>query len=71
MVRQHQNYFPRRYQEGLGGLSKDTDMASHYASLSAAKASEEFHKVGAQPIMESDRITDATELVVGFFFNSK
>ena len=53
-----------RYQNGLGDLTADIDVASHYASLAAAQSSDEFHKVGAQPIVESDRITDATELVV-------
>lgn len=53
-----------RYQEGRGGLGVDVDVAAHYASLAAASSSEEYHRVGGQPIVESDRITDATELVV-------
>jgi SEL1 protein len=59
-------YFTRvypRYQNGIG-LLQDTETAAQYAQRAVAVAAEEFHRVGGQPVMEGDRITDDTEKVV-------
>jgi hypothetical protein len=60
-----------RYQEGYGGLRVDAEVAGHYALLAARFSSVEFHRVGAQPIVESDRITDATEPVVRYSYTRR
>lgn len=49
-----------RYHLGIG-LSQDLETASQYAIRAASVSSEAFHRVGGQPIMESDRIDDNTE----------
>ena len=49
-----------RYHQGLGVI-KDTETACYYGALAAAVSSTEFSRVGGQPILESDRITDSTE----------
>jgi hypothetical protein len=49
-----------RYQHGIG-LPRDMETAAQYAVRAASVSSEAFHRVGGQPIMESDRIDDNTE----------
>jgi SEL1 protein len=55
--------FLYRYQNGIGVL-RDPETAAQYAQRAVAVAAEEYHRVGGQPVMESDRITDDTEKVV-------
>ena len=49
-----------RYQHGLGVI-KDVEIAAQYARRASVVSADNFHRVGAQPILESDRINDDTE----------
>ena len=49
-----------RYSNGIG-LIRDPETAAQYGVLASTFSSECFHKKGAQPIVESDRIDDFTE----------
>ena len=40
---------------------QDTETAAQYALRAAVVASEAFHRVGGQPILEGDRLDDNTE----------
>lgn len=48
-----------RYKNGLG-VKADEETAAAYLRYPAALTAQEFHRVGAQAIVESDRIDDAT-----------
>lgn len=52
-----------RYQHGIG-LIQDDETAAHYALLAAAVASEGYHRLGGQPVLQSDRVDDRTERTV-------
>jgi len=45
-----------RYEHGIGGIEKDIETAVQYCILPVRKANEAYHTVGAQPIVEADRI---------------
>ena len=49
-----------RYQHGIGVI-QDLETAAVYASRAAKIAAVEFHKVGNQPIVEADLLTDDSE----------
>lgn len=53
-----------RYQLGLDGVTKDVEMAALYSKMAADISSDEFHKSGGQPIVESDRLDDNSEVQV-------
>jgi hypothetical protein len=53
-----------RYQHGLGGLEPNLDVSAFYSKVAAITSSDEYFKVGGQPVMENDRINDDTELTV-------
>lgn len=54
-----------RYEHGLGGVIVDIEMAAQYSLYPADVASNVFHTIGAQPVVETDRIDDNTEADVG------
>ena len=45
-------------------VNKCDETALYYAKIASRISVTEYHKLGAQPIMESDRITDTTEMKV-------
>lgn len=49
-----------RYRFGLSGLVQDIEAAAHYSLLPVALANQEYHRIGAQPIVQADRINDIT-----------
>jgi hypothetical protein len=42
----------RRYENELGGLGKDVETAAIYASFSSIVASDAYHTIGGQPVLE-------------------
>jgi hypothetical protein len=50
-----------RYEHGIGGVISDIETAAQYSLLPADVASNAYHTVGAQPVVEADRIDDNTE----------
>lgn len=40
------------------------EVSAFYSKIAAITASNEYFKVGGQPVMENDRINDDTELTV-------
>jgi hypothetical protein len=54
-----------RYHKGVG-VSMNMETAAQYGVLSSEQSSNEFHRVGGQPVMESDRINDLTERTVRY-----
>ena len=49
----------QRYRYAQGGLQRaDSETAAQYLVLPAQRAADEFHRVGAQPLVEADRIDD-------------
>jgi hypothetical protein len=47
-------------------VNQDIETAAMYGLKAAAFAHESYHKIGAQPVLESDRIDDLTEAHVRF-----
>lgn len=62
-VNDAQPILTQRYHMGLG-VTSDVETAAFYGSSAAAVASEHFHRVGGQPILEADRINDRTVMTV-------
>jgi hypothetical protein len=42
----------RRYENEFGGLERDVEVAAVYASFSSIVASDSFHMIGGQPVLE-------------------
>lgn len=55
----------QRYANGIG-VPKDVETGAYYTSVAASASSIAFHSLGGQPIVEADRINDATEKSVSF-----
>lgn len=55
-----------RYRHGIGVVA-DSETAAYYLYIAAGTASQAFHTIGGQPLMESDRLNDHTakSIVVG------
>ena len=53
-----------RYLHGVG-VSADKETAAQYALLALAEVTTEYHRIGGQPVLETDRIDDNTEKEVG------
>ncbi len=49
----------RRYREGFGVVA-DAETAAFYHRLPSRVTAEEFHVIGAQSVVETDRIDDNT-----------
>ena len=49
-----------RYKYGVDGTIRDSETAAFYYSVASIKASDAFHTIGGQPVVESDRINDLT-----------
>lgn len=54
-----------RYVHGLG-VPRDVETGAYYMSVAATASSIAFHAIGGQPIIEADRINDATEKSVSY-----
>ena len=52
-----------RYQRGIDVI-KDYETAAYYSLLAASVSSVAYHAVGGMPLIEKDRVNDATEKVV-------
>jgi hypothetical protein len=57
------------YEHGIGGVALDFETASQYSLFPAEVASNAYHTVGAQPLIETDRIDDNTEANVSQLFS--
>jgi hypothetical protein len=42
----------RRYEHQLGGIGRDIEVAAVYAMHASVVASDSFHKIGGQPVLE-------------------
>jgi len=51
----------KRYRSGVKSLDACPEIASLYAQMASVVSAEEYHKVGGQPILEEDKLTDMTE----------
>jgi hypothetical protein len=57
-----------RYEHGIGGVTKDVETALQYSLLPVRKSYDAYHTVGAQPIVEADRLHENTVNEVRRFY---
>lgn len=60
LLKVNKRFYFARYEHGIGGMVKDIETALQYSLIPVRKSHEAYHTVGAQPIVEADRIHENT-----------